>query len=123
MAETIDAYIGRFPRDVQLILKKIRATIRKAAPAAEESISYRIPTYRLNGRPLVYFAGFREHVSVYPVTAAIREKFAALQRYAGGKGTAKFPIDEPVPYALIGKIVKFMVKRSREQAKKVQVSS
>ena len=115
--ETITQYIDQFPRDVQAVLKKIRATIRKAAPNAEESISYQIPTYKVDGRPLVYFAGFKDHVSVYPVTAEVRENFAQLSRYAGGKGTAKFPLDETVPYALIGRMVKFMLKRAKSPKK------
>jgi uncharacterized protein YdhG (YjbR/CyaY superfamily) len=110
---TIDQYIAGFPEDVQKILQKIRTTIRKAAPGAEETISYQIPTFKLNGRPLVYFAGFKAHVSLYPMTAPVKEKFKKeLSGYKGGKGTIRFPLDEPIPYALIGKLVKFKVQSS-----------
>lgn len=107
---TVDEYIAGFPADVQKILRKIRTTIRKAAPKAEESISYAIPTFKTNGAR-IYFAAFKNHVSVYPVTAPVRAKFKELARYAGGKGTVKFPLDEPIPYALIGRIVKFKMKK------------
>ena len=107
-AETVDGYIAGFPKDVQKILRTIRKTIRAAAPDAKESISYRIPTYKLNGRPLIYFAAFKAHVGVYPVTAPVKAKFKKeLSGYKGGKGTVRFPLDEPIPYALITKIVKF----------------
>lgn len=109
----IDKYIAGFPRDVQAILKKIRTTIRKAAPRAEESISYGIPTFKLNGRPLIYFAGHKAHIGLYPMTGAIRTKFKKeLSGYEGGKGTVRLPLDEPIPYALIGRIVKFKVKET-----------
>jgi uncharacterized protein YdhG (YjbR/CyaY superfamily) len=111
---TIDDYIAAFPKDVQSILAKIRATIRRAAPGAVESISYRIPTYKLNG-PLVYFAGFKGHVSLYPVTSPIKKKFAKeLSSYQMSTGTVRFPLDQPIPYALIGRIVKFMVQEKKK---------
>jgi uncharacterized protein YdhG (YjbR/CyaY superfamily) len=114
---TIDDYIAGFPKDVQSILEKIRATIRAAAPKAEESISYRIPAYRM-GKPLVYFAGFKEHVSLYPVTAPIKKKFEKeLSPYEMSTGTVRFPLDEPVPYPLIGRIVKFMVQEHQAKLK------
>ena len=110
---TVAEYIDSFPSDVRAILKKIRAIIRKAAPKAEESITYRIPTYKLNGRRLVYFAAFQSHVSLYPMTGPIRTKFKKeLAGLKGGKGTIQFPLDEPIPYALIEKLVKFKVKES-----------
>jgi uncharacterized protein YdhG (YjbR/CyaY superfamily) len=107
---TVDEYIDGFPADVQKILRKIRTTIRQAAPKVEESISYRIPTFKKNGAR-IYFAAFKNHVSVYPVTAPVRAKFKELARYKGGKGTVKFPLDEPIPYPLIGRIVKFKMKK------------
>ncbi|HXG67013.1 MAG TPA: DUF1801 domain-containing protein [Blastocatellia bacterium] len=114
--EDVDEYITGFPKDVQEILERIRMTIRKAAPGAEETISYRIPTFKLKG-PLVYFAAFKAHVGFYPITGAIKEKFKKeLSRYECGKGTARFPLDKPIPYALISRIVKFRVKENMERA-------
>jgi len=107
----IDEYIAGFPSDTQKILKSIRATIRKAAPQAEETISYGIPSFKLNGKR-IYFAGFKAHIGLYPVTPDVKEKFKKeLSRYEGGKGTVRFPLDQPIPYSLIGKIVKFKVRQ------------
>src|SRR5438132_5097774 len=111
--KTIDQYIAGFPQDVQQILQKIRATIREAAPDAQETISYRIPTFKLNGRPLIYFAGFKAHIGLYPITAPIKVNFKKeLSGYKGGKGTVRLPLKEPIPYALISRIVKFKVQNS-----------
>jgi uncharacterized protein YdhG (YjbR/CyaY superfamily) len=113
---TVDEYIAGFPKPVQKILRTIRKTIRAAAPDAEESISYRIPTYKLDG-PLIYFAAFKAHIGLYPVTASVKEQFKKeLSGYESGKGTVRFPLDQPIPYTLIGKIVKF--KRAQAKAKK-----
>lgn len=105
--ETIPDYIEMFPPDVQKILKKIRSTIRKAAPKAVESISYQIPTYKLDGKPLIYFAGFAKHVSVYPAPRSAPEFTEELAAYKGGKGTVQFPLDKPISYELITRIVTF----------------
>jgi uncharacterized protein YdhG (YjbR/CyaY superfamily) len=107
---TIDAYIATFPSEVQPILKKIRATIRKAAPKATESISYQIPAFHLDGQYLIYFAGFKKHVGVYPVHAIVAELGDALKPYLSGKATAKFMLDEKIPYGLITKIVRAKAK-------------
>ena len=108
--KTVDAYIAGFPDTVQACLRKMRATIKRAAPGAEETISYGIPTLKLNG-PLIYFAGFKAHLSIYPMATTIRKQFKnELSQYLSGKGTAKFPLDEPIPYPLIERIVKFRVK-------------
>jgi uncharacterized protein YdhG (YjbR/CyaY superfamily) len=112
----IDEYIAGFPADVQKILRRIRTTIRKAAPKAEETISYQIPTFRLNGN-LVHFAAFKSHVSVYPAPRASEEFKEALSAYEGGKGTVRFPLNEPIPFDLISRIVKFRVKKNLESAK------
>jgi uncharacterized protein YdhG (YjbR/CyaY superfamily) len=111
--QTIDDYIAGFPDHVQQRLEKVRATIRKAAPDAEESISYRIPTFNLNGRYLIYFAALKKHIGVYPAPVAHAELKAALSPYASGKGTVRFPLDEPIPVGVLQKIVKF---RMREHA-------
>lgn len=109
--KTIDEYNDGFPDDVQKILQKIRATIRKAAPKAEETISYAIPTYKLDGKPLIYFAAFKKHVSVYPAPRGAAEFKEELKAYAGGKGTVQFPLDAPIPYELIRRIVKFRMAK------------
>ncbi len=114
---TIDEYIAGFPPDVQAILNKIRATIRKAAPGAEETIKYRMPTFTLNGN-LVYFAAFKSHIGFYPVPTGIEKFKQELSVYEGGKGSIQFPLDKPIPYGLIGRIVKFRVKENLSKAAK-----
>jgi uncharacterized protein YdhG (YjbR/CyaY superfamily) len=114
--KTMDEYIAGFPADVQAILKKIRMTIRKAAPHAEETIKYRMPTFTLKGN-LVHFAAFKEHIGFYPVPTGIEAFKDELSVYEGGKGSIKFSLDEPIPYGLIGRIVKFRVKENLARAK------
>jgi len=112
----IDEYIATFPDDVQKVLQKIRSTIRKAAPKAEETISYQIPTFKLNGY-LIYFAGYQKHVSVYPAPRGEKEFKKELAAYKGGKGTVQFPLDKPVPYELISRLVKYRAKKNLERVK------
>ena len=114
----IDEYIARFPGDVQKILQNIRALIKEAAPDAEEKISYQIPTFTLNGNYLIYFAAFKNHVSIYPAPRGTEKFKKELAAYEGGKGTVRFPLDEPIPYGLIKRIVKFKLKENLEKAKK-----
>lgn len=108
--KNIDEYIADFPEDTQKVLKKVRATICKAAPKADESISYQIPTYKVGGKVLIYFAGFKKHVGVYPAPREAPEFKKELAEYKGGKGTVQFPLDRPIPYELITRIVKFKAK-------------
>ena len=111
-ARDVDEYIAGFPEATQRLLQRIRAAIRKAAPRAEERISYQIPTYTLNGRS-VYFAGFKGHIGIYPVTAEITATLAAQlapYRSPGAKATVRLPLVEPIPYALIGRIVKLKLR-------------
>jgi uncharacterized protein YdhG (YjbR/CyaY superfamily) len=115
-AKDIDAYIARYPRDVQAVLTKMRTTIRKAAPGAAEGISYGMPVFKLGGN-LVYFGGFKHHVSFFPTRSPIRAFKKELAGYATASGTVRFELDEPIPYALIGRITKFRVKEERELAK------
>lgn len=113
--KTIDEYIAGFPDNVQEILEKIRATIRKAAPDAQETISYQMPTFALHGN-LVHFAAFKNHIGFYPVPTGIEQFKQELSVYAGGKGSVKFPLDKPIPFDLIGRIVAFRVKENLEKA-------
>ena len=119
-AKDIDEYIDRFPEDVQNVLHKIRALINEVVPDAEEKISYQIPTFTLNGSYLIYFAGFKNHVSVYPAPRGTEQFKKELAAYEGGKGTVRFPLDQPIPYGLIKRIVKFKVKENKEKAKEKQ---
>jgi len=115
-AEDIDVYIAGFPDNVQAILEKIRMTISKAAPDAEEAIKYQIPTFTLGGN-LIHFAGFTNHIGLYPAPRGNATFKDELSAYEGGKGTVRFPLDKPIPYSLITRIVKFRVKESLERAK------
>ena len=112
---TIDEYIAGFPDDIQDRLQKIRMTIRKAAPQAEEKISYQIPTFALNGN-LVHFAAFKNHIGFFPTSSGIREFKKELSIYKCSKGTAQFPLDKPIPLGLISRIVKFRVKENLARA-------
>ena len=112
----IDDYIASFPHETQLILEKLRLTIRKAAPDAKETINYGIPTFTLNGN-LVHFAAFRNHVGFYPTSSGIEAFKKELSVYEGAKGSVKFPISELLPFDLVRKIVEFRVKESLEKAK------
>jgi uncharacterized protein YdhG (YjbR/CyaY superfamily) len=113
--KTIDEYIAASPKDVQAVLKKVRATIKKAAPKAEETINYGIPTFTLNGN-LVHFAAFKSHIGFYPTPSGIEKFKRELSVYEGAKGSVKFPLDQPIPYELITKTVKFRVKENMERA-------
>ena len=114
-AKTIDEYIAGFPPDVQEILQKVRATIRKAAPEAEEAIKYGIPTFTLKGN-LVHFGAYKKHIGFYPAPTGLEEFKEELSAYEGSKGTVRFPLDKPIPFDLISKIVKFRVQENLERA-------
>ena len=113
--KNIDDYIATFPKGTQTVLKKLRATIRKAAPKAEETINYQIPTFTLQGN-LVHFAAFKNHIGFYPTPSGIEKFKEELSVYEGAKGSVKFPLDKLIPYALITKIVKFRVQENLERA-------
>ncbi len=115
---TIDEYINEFPGPVQKILQQLRKTIQKEAPGAEEKIGYGIPTFTLHGN-LVHFAGYKNHIGFYPGAAGIEGFKKELSKYKGAKGSVQFPIDEPLPLALIKTIVKYRVKQNLEKQKKV----
>ncbi len=113
---SIDKYIAGFPKHIQELLQKLRATISKAAPGAEETINYAIPTFILKGN-LVHFAAFKNHIGFYPAPSGIEAFKKELSVYEGAKGSIKFPIEQPLPLALITKIVKFRVKENLERSK------
>ena len=114
---TMDAYIVSFPKEVQGILQKIRETIRKAAPGAAEAISYQIPTFKLNGRNLVHFAAWKEHIGFYATPSGNAAFKKELARYKMAKGSIQFPLDEPIPYDLVAKIAKFRVTETQTKKK------
>ena len=114
-AKNIDEYIAAFPEEIQAMLEQIRATISKLAPTAEEAIKYAIPTFVLNGRNLVHFAAFKNHIGFYPTPTGIESFQKELSKYKHGKGSVQFPLDEPMPLALITKIVKFNMVRNAER--------
>jgi len=113
--ETIDEYIETFPKDVQAILRKMRQTIRDAAPGAVEAISYQMPTFKLNGRNLVHFAAFKSHIGFYPIPSGIEAFKEELSPYKQGKGSVQFPLDRPMPYGLVERIVRYRVKENLEK--------
>lgn len=117
--KTIDKYLAGFPKDVRSVLERVRSTIRKAVPGAEEAISYGIPAFKLHGRTMIYFAGWKEHYSIYPsndrLVAAFKDELAPYE--VNGKGTIRFPLSEPIPVKLISGIARFRAKESAEHAK------
>jgi uncharacterized protein YdhG (YjbR/CyaY superfamily) len=114
---TIDEYIASFPPDVQQKLRGIRAVIRRAAPDAEEAIRYGIPTFRLDGHNLVHFAAFKNHLSFFPTASGVEKFRKELSSYAVSKGTIQFPLDAPVPYDLVERIVRFRTEETRKRKK------
>lgn len=112
-----DDYVGRFPKEVQQLLKQMRATIRTAAPMAKETISYGIPTFTLHGY-LVHFAAYKNHIGFYPGGAGVEAFKKELSAYKGARGSVQFPLDKPLPLALVGRIVKFRVNQRLKKMKK-----
>lgn len=110
----IDEYIQEFPDDVQARLQAIRETIHEAAPQAEETISYGMPTFRLNGN-LVHFAAFKNHIGFYPAPSGIEAYQDQLAIYKSSKGAVQFPLDQPIPFELVREIVKFRVKEATKK--------
>ena len=115
-ARSIDEYIAEFPPETQKLLEEMRTVIRAAAPEATETISYAIPTFDLHGRHLVHFAGFQKHIGFYPVPSAMEAFEDELKPYKSGKGSAQFPVDQPLPIDLIRRIVEFRVGENASQA-------
>jgi uncharacterized protein YdhG (YjbR/CyaY superfamily) len=119
--KSVDEYIASRPETVQAVLGRVRDTIRKAVPEAEEVISYQIPTYKLHGDPVLYFAGWKQHFSLYPASANLVAAFKDdIASYVVSKGTIRFPLSQPVPVKLIGRIAKY---RAQEVAARVQAKA
>lgn len=114
---SVDAYIAKFPSDVQLRLNKIRSTIKKIVPFAVESLSYGMPAYKLNGKPLVYFAGYEHHIGFYATPSGHAAFIKELSKYKQGKGSVQFPLNEPLPLDLISRMVEFRVMENQEKVK------
>ena len=112
---SIDEYISTFPAETQRLLQEVRETIRTAAPKAGEKISYGIPTFILNDTYLIYFAGWKNHISVYPIPSGSETFNKQVSKYMAGKGTLKFPIDKPLPLKLIKQIVKYRLAENRKR--------
>jgi uncharacterized protein YdhG (YjbR/CyaY superfamily) len=106
---SVDEYIATFPEETQKLLSEVRAAVRAAAPDASEKISYGIAAFELNGKYFIYFAGWKNHISIYPIPSGSDAFNKKVSQYADGKGTLKFPLDEPLPKRLISQIIKYRV--------------
>ena len=114
----IDEYITNFPKETQIILNKIRTTIKKLVPESEETISYAMPAFKMSKKALVYFAGYKNHIGFYATPTGHKEFKEELSNYKQGKGSVQFPLDKPMPYELIKRIVKFRVAENNQKFKK-----
>jgi uncharacterized protein YdhG (YjbR/CyaY superfamily) len=117
-ASSIDEYIAEFPPETQKVLEEVRALIRASAPGATETISYAIPTFDLNGRHLVHFAGYKSHIGFYPGASGIEAFREEIKSYKNAKGSVQFPLDQPMPMDLIRRIVEFRVKECAGKPRK-----
>lgn len=115
IAENIDAYIARFPKDVQKVLEQVRLTVRRAAPDATEVISYGIPALKYNGKVIIYFAGHKNHIGLYATPSGHAAFQKELSVYKQGKGSVQFPLDKPMPLDLISRIVKYRMQQQKEK--------
>ncbi|TAN13208.1 MAG: hypothetical protein EPN37_14100 [Chitinophagaceae bacterium] len=113
LPNNIDEYIAGFPEDVRAVLQQVRNTVKKAAPDAEETISYAMPAFKLYGKPLVYFAAFKNHIGFYPLPEGIKTFGKELAGYKTSKGAIQFPLSKPIPLNLITKITKFRMKENK----------
>jgi len=114
----IDEYIADFPKETQIILNKIRTTIKKLIPESEETISYAMPSFKMHKKAIVYFAGYKNHIGFYATPTGHKEFKEELSNYKQGKGSVQFPLDKPIPYDLIKRIVKFRVTENNQKFKK-----
>ena len=115
--KTIDEYIESFPKNVQSVLEKLRATVQEAAPEAVQSISYDMPTFKLNGKRLVYFSAWKNHIGFYSIPKGNETFRKELSPYEGEKGSLRFPLEKPIPYDLVKKIVTFRMKEIQDENK------
>jgi uncharacterized protein YdhG (YjbR/CyaY superfamily) len=106
----VNEYIDSFPTDTKSILKELREIMKEEVPGGEETTGYGVPVVNLNGKPVIYFAAFKNHTSIYPAPRGAKEFRNELEKYKGGKGTVQFPLDKPLPIALIKRIVRFRLK-------------
>lgn len=113
-AKSVDLYLEGFPEETQKALTRLRKAIRKKMPAAAESISYGIPVFKLDSKPVIYFAGFTNHVSLYPAPRNNPEFKKELSAYKGGKGTVQFPLDKPIPMDLVERIIMFRLREHKK---------
>jgi uncharacterized protein YdhG (YjbR/CyaY superfamily) len=116
-AENVDEYIAGFPKEKQKVLKQIRKTVKQAAPAAKEIISYGMPAYKLNGNILLYFAAFKKHIGFYALPSGNEAFKKEISTYKTGRGSIQFPLEKPMPIDLITKIVKFRAKENLQKIK------
>jgi uncharacterized protein YdhG (YjbR/CyaY superfamily) len=114
---TIDEYIATFPKQIQDILQELRQTIRESAPQAQEAISYQIPTFKLNGN-LVHFGAFKDHIGFFPTSSGVAAFRKELSKYEISRGTIRFPLDKPIPFDLVRKIVKYRVTENLQKRAK-----
>ena len=114
---SVEEYIAAFPDGMQKTLKELRSTIRMAAPQAEEKISYGIPAFTMNGRYLIYFAGWKNHISLYPIPAGDPAFNSKIAPYISGKGTLKFPLDQPLPLDLVAEMVRLQMSAHLEKTR------
>jgi uncharacterized protein YdhG (YjbR/CyaY superfamily) len=112
-----DSYIAGFPKETQKLLQQVRTAIKQAAPKAEEVISYGMPAFKQNGKPLVYFAGYAQHIGFYPTGSGIAAFTKEIEKYKHSKGAVQFPLDKPIPVTLIKQMVKFKIAENLEKAK------
>ncbi len=117
---TVDGYILAFPSEIQIILNNLRSIIKEKAPDAEESLTYQMPAYKAYGKPLVYFAGYKNHIGFYATPSGHSEFAQELSKYKQGKGSVQFPLSEPIPYELIALIVEFRYIENRNKVKRKQ---
>lgn len=115
--KSIDEYISTFSKDVQIVLNQVRQTIKRAAPMSTEAISYQMPTFKLNGKNLVHFAAWKNHIGFYPTPSGTKEFKNELSQYKYAKGSIQFPLDKPMPLSLIAKMVKFRVQENNIKKK------